>query len=201
MLRLLTVLIIIAFIILTMTGVIEIKVHADRLGEVPGRVMQFINQPSTWEKARVLFTRVKRWGEQVLVKDADKKLEVSLVYVKDDAERLNRLVEKYKDTPEAVLPQAELLVDSMKALQKESAAVSLETIMQFQEKSREVFSAATESLEHIKHIESVYEAIRDRLSETSSTLEQQLKDFVLPKNDTIKTPTPSPKPSVIPLRF
>lgn len=194
-------LVVIAVVILVMTGMIEITLHTDRLGQVPGKIQQFVTQPGTWEKARVLFARGKRAIEQMMAKDPQRKLELTLLYVKEDAGRLNDLIEKKPDTPEAIVPQAELLVDSMKALQEKSAKASLETITQLQDKSREAFTAATQALEHLKTVHSAYEAIRERLTSTTKTLEEQIKEFVLPKASTIVSPKPTPSPTPIPLRF
>src|SRR3989338_6531699 len=95
-------------VVLFLTGVVEVKFNADKTGEVPKLAGSLLKEKSKIERGRTVSVGLKRKVELFIVQDKEKRLVLSLLYVKTDAKRLKTLIDKKAD-PQALLPQAELL--------------------------------------------------------------------------------------------
>src|SRR3989344_2820877 len=103
-----TFLAIVAVVIGIVGGVLEVKVHTDKLSSIPGVIMGMVQNGSCYEKGRQYITSLKRTGEFMIIKDEKQRLELAAGYIEADAQRLNSLLEE-KKSAETIMPQAELL--------------------------------------------------------------------------------------------
>lgn len=193
-------------------GVLEVRVHPEELSKVPGRVKTFATNPERLGSLKVTFVDLKRSGEQLLTRDETKKLELTLLYVKEDAEQVNESEEPDEDSPAKSLPAAKLLARSLERAETQLKDAPVETLLKMKEKSQESFSAAEEALAKLQERHEKYEKVREQFASTLETLEASFDSIVAivgtrnKESDVAGTkdekPTPSPTPSEkIPLNF
>lgn len=189
-------------------GVLEVKVHPDRIAQVPSRVIGFATQPSTQARARVLFTDLKRRGEQLIVRDENKRTKLALLYVSQDAAKLREMISSADAA--VLLPQAELLADSVTRAKDQLGSASLETVSSLKEESREAIGAAEEMFLALQKEQARYESVQDKFSaitakigESLATLKPERDSDVAGTQDKPE-PTPTreePQFNAIPLNF
>lgn len=168
----LTLLVVIAVgIIAYLSGVFEVVVHPERVSNIPATVQNLAQDGSLLVQAKTYVTKIKRKGELLLADSADRKLELAVEYEETDAEHLAQLLDKEPD-PKAVLPQAELLVESMKQVETYTADATVDTFVSVQDKHEAALVLAADSLTKLQHIEKEYEAYQDRLANVTDSLEQ-----------------------------
>ncbi len=193
-------------------GVLEVKVHPEELSKTPGRVLALVTRPETVARARATFTDFKRRAEQAVTKDEQKRLQLSLGYVKSDAERLQQLsAEKYANG-QIILPQAELLDKSVQRLKEQMGKAPIETLLAVKNNSRDSLARAEEALKKLQEQRDKYEALKDRLTSVTKSLEASFKELFASSGRPIKEgevaglqdmkPSPSATPTkTIPLNF
>lgn len=189
-------------------GVLEVKVHPERIAQVPGQVISFATQPTTQARARVLFTDLKRRGEQLIIKDESKRTKLTLLYVSQDSAKLQEMMSSADSS--ALLPQAELLADSITRMNKQLDAASLETVASLKEESREALASAQETLLALQKEKERYEGIQEKFSAVTAQIGESLGGLkpvqpgdVAGVQDKL-TPTPpgdEPQFNAIPLNF
>lgn len=158
--------------VLVMGGVLEVKVHPERFSQVPGAVVAYVSQPSTQAQARVLFTNLKRRGEQLIIKDEEKKTKLALLYVSQDAARLEEILGSAD--ADTLLPQAELLADSIKRVKDQLDAASLETVGALKDDSREAISAAEKTFQLLQGEHARYQAVQEKFATITSAIGDSL---------------------------
>src|SRR5688572_18231036 len=94
---------------LVIGGVVEFKVHPDRIGQLPATLMGYVQEPSNIAGWGTTFTDLKRRGEQLFVRDEEKRFELSLGYIKTDAEALQEHIKDTGEYGEQALARAQLL--------------------------------------------------------------------------------------------
>lgn len=159
--------------VLIVGGVLEVQVHPERLGQVPGKVISYVTQPSTQARARVLLTDLKRRGEQLLIKDEAKRTRLALLYVTQDAARLQEQLAS--GDPAQLLPQADLLADSIAGATTKLDRASLETISALKDESREAISAAQESLEALQREQEKYQSVQEKFAAVTAAIREHLE--------------------------
>lgn len=175
--------------VLMVGGVLEVRIHLDKIADVPGALIAFVSKPTTQAKARVLFTNIKRKGEQLIVRDEEKKTKLALLYVKQDSAKLQEMVGTAE--PEALLPQAQLLADSMARVKTQLDAVSLDTLGALKDESREALGAAEETLKQLDRERERYTAVQERFSSITVAIENSLSQL---KSTQPGSPSPTPTP-------
>ncbi len=176
--------------VLMVGGVLEVRIHLDRIADVPGALIAFVSKPTTQAKARVLYTNIKRKGEQLIVRDEEKKTKLALLYVKQDSARLQEMVGTAES--EALLPQAQLLADSMARVKTQLETVSLDTLGALKDDSREALAAAEETLKQLDHERERYTAVQEKFSSITVAIENSLSELKSTQPD---NPLPTPSPS------
>ena len=160
--------------ILVIGGVLEVKVHPEQLSQVPGRVMTFVGKPETASMARALVTDLKRRGEQLIIRDEAKRTELALLYVEQDAKRLDELTKEETTGAEVVLPQAELLQKSMLRLQAQLDKAPVDTLVTLRTKSRETLETAQHVLGTLEKQRERYAVLQERFATVTEAIKASL---------------------------
>lgn len=194
-------------IILILSGVLEVKFHPDKLKDVPVFLEKVIPKGAAMEKIRVGAVRLKRRGEEYIIKDRDRQLEVKLGYISTDAVRLQDALLSDKPLSEAIVPQGQLVVDDLKEVTRRAESTSLNKIEELKDISAKAFKDADEVYKILKKRVGEEEGVSPRIKELLTALEDQLKAFNLargPSSDSavpIITTFPTSVPSAVPLKF
>ncbi len=159
--------------VLIVSDVIEIKLNPERLAQVTTAMNQSASSKGVLAEVRSFGVRLKRKGELFLADNANRKMVLSLGYVETDTERLNSIIDT-EETPKAIVPQAELLVDSLQQVKDFTAAASADALAEVTDRSREVLAAASTSLERLKQLQEEYQWYQERLADVTSNLEGEV---------------------------
>lgn len=195
---------------LTIGGVLEIKVHPENIGRVPGAIMQYFKDYQIMEQGRVLFTRAKRFVEGYIIRDPEQQRKVALQYAKTDAERLKQLIEQGKTLPQDLEPQTKLLASSLEKVKGIADNLSGDKLIEFQKEAGETLKNVQENLAALQKLQAAYEQSRDRFASLSKSLEDGLAKVNLgliakPSSSTSPSPPPAgaatPSGTPIPLQF
>lgn len=194
-------------------GVLEIKIHPAELRHVPRRVSTFIQNPELLAKVRTTATTVKRWGEQAIARDEEKKLELALLYIKEDVERLRSLQSDESTAPVVVTAQAQQLTHSLAIAETSLRAVSVDTVLKMQERSQSSIAIIREALQHLQSQRDAQKEEQKSFADTVAALEEKFTSVVALTGSGSQqssvagaqdknTPQPSPSASpAIPLTF
>lgn len=169
-------------------GVIEIRFHKPTdVGSVSGAANTIIKEKTTLEKGRAYLISLKRRGELLFIRDKEKRLVLALLYVKNDASRLQELMAA-GTSPESLLPQAELLVSSLNRVRTAAEKAPVEVVASMKQESAAAFAAAQRALSNLREENEEYETIRDEFNRLTVSLEEQIGALGLPgeaesKND------------------
>jgi hypothetical protein len=200
MLKLLVMLVLIVGIAI-IGGVLEIKIHPDQLAAAPGRVLGFVTDKGTIEKARTLGVKLKRQTEQAVTKDDTQKFTLALGYMQSDADRLQDLTDEGGEA-ETVVPQAQLLSESVERVRSQGEKVSVDTLTSQHDISREAFAKAQASLARLDELRSAHADLQAQFERITTALHNSLQTgAVAGAKDTVTaTPTAAPVKAV-PLSF
>lgn len=159
---------------LVIGGVVEFKVHPDRIGQLPATLMGYVQEPSNLAGWGMTFTNLKRQGEQLFVRDEEKRFELSLGYVKTDAEALQEHIKDTGEHGEQALARAQLLAKSMSRVEEQLNDVPVDVLTKFKDTTRESFTLAESSLKSLKEKREAYAALEQRFGTVTEALEEQL---------------------------
>ena len=162
-----------AAVIAYLSGVFEVVVHPERVSQIPATVQNITKDGSLIVQAKTYVTKLKRKGELILADTPDRKLELAVGYEDIDAEHLAQQLDKEAD-PKSVLPQAELLLESMKQVDTYIDDAKVETFVAVQDKHEAALILAADSLAKLKDIQQEYEAYQERLAQVTSSLEEEV---------------------------
>lgn len=160
--------------VLTIGGVLEIKVHPENISRVPHAIMQYFKDYQIMEQGRVLFTRTKRFVEGYIIRDPEQQRKVALQYAKTDAERLKQLIEQGKTLPQDLEPQTKLLASSLEKVKSIADNLSGQDLISFQKEAGETLQNVQENLASLKKLQAAYEQSRDRFASLAKSLEDGL---------------------------
>jgi len=163
-----------AFIaVLLLTGIVEVKFQPQKYIDIPGIASTVIKEKTTVEKGRAYLVNVKRKAELFIVQDKEKRLVLSLLYVKTDAERLKELISKNISAP-ALLPQAELLVTSIDLVRKNAEKAPVEVVADMKNESTKSFTLAQQALSGLQDQYEQFEEIHSEFTRLTESLEDQI---------------------------
>ncbi|MBI4021986.1 MAG: hypothetical protein HY372_01380 [Candidatus Andersenbacteria bacterium] len=155
-------------------GVFEIKIHLDRLSLLPSRLAALAKNKAAIEQGRVYLTQLKRRGEQLLIQDKKKRLELAVLNVQQDADRLQDLAADTASHPSKLLPQARLLLSSIDAVRDSAENAPVEAVATLKQRSLDAFQAAHKALGSLKELHSDYQALQAEFGRLTGMLEQQI---------------------------
>lgn len=173
--KLLIVLVVMGLGAMLWAGVLEVNLHSDRIGSVPGTFVEKVLSRSLYEQARSLAVTGKRKAELFFAENDDQKMEVILGFVEKDSERLKRMMEVGRTASE-VKPQAELLVDSLRQARVQSWELSEGELADLSDQVRNVMNAA---LAVFHAIDTYYEGeAAEELAVVTSALDEELDTVI-----------------------
>lgn len=198
--------------VLFLTGMVEVQFHPQKYLDIPAITNNLLSEKTTVEKGRTYAVSVKRKAELFIVQDKEKRLVLSLLYVKTDAERLKDLISR-KVTAPTLLPQAELLVSSIDLVRKNAEKAPVEVVASLKTESSKSFAIAQEALSGLQGQYEQFETIHGEFTRLTQSLESQIGQLGLDTkqpepNQANNTPDESnepaestPEASPIPLKF
>jgi len=185
-----------------LSGVVEISFHADQLAAAPNRLLSLVTNEQTLESLRAQAVRLKRAVEQKIISDQDRQLELALHYAQTDANRLQDMIEDDPDNLDQLIPQSQLLADSLDRLQANSGHYSEATLARFTDQSAVTFDQARSALALLEEARQTHQNISTKLKEITELLAKYLPadSGSVAGSQTKSTPEPI-APSPIPLKF
>lgn len=176
------VLVIGAIAALIVSGVLEVKIHPDKIAGISKNTLGLFKDQSMIEKSRAFFVKIKRRGEQFIIRDKEKRLELALLYVEKDAERLNTLIKEDKEAS-YLLPSSQSLIASLNLVRSTAEEAPVEVVASLKDKSQKAFSSAQETLGELKDIHEQYEAIQEEFTRLTESLEKQIGELNINEDD------------------
>jgi hypothetical protein len=161
-------------IVLIATGIVDIQINKEKIAEVSNNVLEFSKNKTAMEQVRDWGVNTKRNTEQWVIKDEAKKIELALLYVQKDTERLNDFVDDVSQSPDVSLPQAKLLLQSINRVKDLSEELSIETITSTKPSSKEALLVASESLNRILRMNDQYEGLQKKFIAIIQATEKQI---------------------------
>lgn len=158
-------------------GVIEVKYNQEELAAVLPNMIGAVTDAGTYESVRARGVGYKRQAEQWLVKDVDQKLQLAFQYVVQDTERLNEVLEKKSESPEAVLPQAELLIKSIDRIGDLLVEAPAATVASAQKNTAVMLGDARGALSHLQDLEQNNPDSASSFAQVNSVLEWHIGEF------------------------
>lgn len=168
-------------ILLVWTGVLEVRVHPEKLGNVSSTLAGVFSHGDILQTLKVQAIKIKREGELWLIKEDNKKVEVVTKYVKKDSDDLGKILEENKDDPKKILPQVELLSSSIKRLRDLEKSVTDETIKAYSGDFADAFSQAQKALDRLKEVQKEQEKLQEKFNEATWLLEDGVKEQPTPE--------------------
>ncbi len=191
--------------ILIVSGVVEVRIHPDRIANVPAALTAATKDQTLVERGRRQLIALKRSGEQLIVRDQAKRLELAILYVKEDAKRLQSLLTAHKDNSRYLLPQAELLLASIEQVRTQAQEAPVKVVADLKEESREAFTLAYQAYADIKELREEYAALQKEFARLTSSLEEQIGALTTQDKEGsvagTKEESKQSQPSKIPLKF
>ncbi len=166
---------------LVYTGVLEVKLNTGQVSNISSLssvTNNLVKEKTTFEKGRSYVVGLKRKGEFLVVRDKEKRLVLSNLYVKTDARRLEDLIAA-KTTPAGLLPQAELLISSLDLVRNTAQKASVEVVAGMKSESSSAFSAAQLALGKLQNENQEYGRIQSEFTRLTNALEEQIGDLGL----------------------
>lgn len=203
--KIFSLLIVAALVALMFGGVLEIKVHPEKISGVPDKISALIKDKGALEKGRVYITHLKRRGEQFIIQDQEKRLELALLYVSTDAARLRELLNKSENSPENFLPRAELLIASLEQVRMRAEETPVEVVASLKQESAKSFQLARQALGQLQELHNEYTNIQEEFARLTESLEKQIGDLGLEEQseekESVAGAKDEPEASKIPLKF
>lgn len=198
-----TILAILALVILIVGNVVEVHVYPERLGLLPNRLLALKDDGSLTEKIRASAIRAKRRAEFWIIRDDQQKLRIAIRYIQEDAKRLQALAQD-SNNPSAVIPQANLLAESIARGGDVVENAPVADIATFRDDTKAAFQDAVRAVQQVKDLKGAYASVNGQLSSVLATLEKHVG--TIKKDDELKpsiagaqdeaSPSPTPQATI-----
>lgn len=201
--KIISIFVVIAIVAAVIGDVIEVKVNPENLSSIPNKASSLFKDKSTLEKTRIYAVRLKRKGEQYVIRDREKRLEMTLLYVSTDASRLRELLNDPKGRSETFLPQAELLIDSLEQVRTRAEEAPVEVVASLKQESIKSFKSAQRALGQLKELHEDYANVQKEFARLTESLERQIGDLDLEEQSegSVAGTKDEPEATKIPLKF
>jgi len=190
--------------VLLLTGIVEIRFSPEKYVDIPNLTNKVFKEKTTFEKGRAKIVSWKRKAELFVIQSKEKRLVLSLLYVKKDAARLNELIAK-EVTASTLLPQAEQLIDSIDLVRTNAEKAPVEVVAGMKDESTESFLIAQEALGSLQQQYTQLEEIHGEFDRLTTSLEDQIGQLGLEetKDEEVagSKDTQSTEQETIPLKF
>ncbi len=158
---------------LVATNVVEVKFHPEKyttllaLAKLPG------GDRLTMEKGKAAIVTLKRWVELSLIRDDERRLVVTLLYVKDDAQRLKDLTEQGWEAAE-LSPAVQQLITSIERVRSTAEKTPAEIVAKQKAESEQSFAVAQQALAALQSKYKQYSEQYNDFVGLTKSLEQQV---------------------------
>ncbi|MEX1997862.1 MAG: hypothetical protein WEA04_04285 [Candidatus Andersenbacteria bacterium] len=188
------------------TGVLEVAVHPERLAGAPTALLNLARQPETLARLKLQATEWKREAERFIIRDEEERMKIAVMYVKEDAEALQQLLDSENPPAQELLGRARLLDDSAKQMQQQLEVMPVELLVAMRTPVREARAAVQTVLQELESKRDHYAVIQEQFALITESLQAQGRDLseeIAPEADVAGTSdesTPAASPA-IPLNF
>lgn len=194
--------------VLFLSGVIHVELRTDRLSAVPGTIQGIVSNGGLLASAKTHITSWKRAAELYVADSASNKMELAMKYTEVDTGHLQKSLEQHEQ-PEVIIPEAELLLDSVSQMKEYAAQLSEEELAALAEESKLISANTRGVLAQLQEVQKDYASFEERLANVTDTLqlrlgepEQSPGEVAGAADESTKTEsTPTPPPTDIPLKF
>lgn len=199
------VLVLVIIVGLIWSGIVEINVNKPaQYTSFSSATNTIVKEKATYEQGRAYTVGLKRRVESFVVRDKEKRLVLSLLYVRTDAARLQKLIDS-GNSPAALLPQAQLLVSSIDQVRANAEKAPVKVVARMRKDSAQTFAAAQQALSGLQEQREEYNSIHKEFSRLTGSLEQQIGDLdpeeEEEKEESVAGTKDEPEASKIPLNF
>jgi hypothetical protein len=199
--KLLLLLVIAAAAVLFLNGVVEISFHPDRLSNISTNLATLTKGGLAPERGKILLTRTNRSIQHLFIHDREKRLELAVLNVNEDAERLSETLEKGVTDAGVLVPQAELLLGSIKYVRTAAEEAPVDTVAELKEESAVAFGKAQQALSQLQALREEYAAIGEEFDALTQALEDQVGTLGLESQESQPTATEADAETKTELRF
>jgi hypothetical protein len=167
-------LVIAAGAILIMNGVVEVSFHPDRLSSVSTSLTDVTKGGFAPERGKILLLRTNRSLQHLFIHDREKRLELAVANVSQDADRLSETIDKGVTDANVLMPQAEILLNSIEQVRKAAEEAPVDTVASLKQESAESFAKAQQALNKLQALRTEYAAIEEEFKALTTALEGQV---------------------------
>jgi len=166
------------------SGIVEININKPtQYTDFSGATNTIVKEKATYEKGRTYTVGLKRKAESLVVRNKEKRLVLSLLYVRTDAARLQKLIDN-GSSPATLLPQAQLLISSIEQVRTNAEKAPVKVVARMKKDSAQTFTAAQQALGGLQEQREEFDTIHDEFSRLTGSLEQQIGELDLGSDET-----------------
>lgn len=161
------------------TGVFEVKVNFEKLGDLPSTLQTTIGANAVTQ-AEYYFTTWKRKAEVSFAKSDDKKFELFMRYVENDTETLKDALD-VKKGPDTIILRSKLLNESLVQAKEGIEKISDEALGKIRDAWLKVLASANSELGRLSGVADEYKKFQEQIEKiapapsTSPTPKIELK--------------------------
>jgi hypothetical protein len=159
---------------LILGGALEVRFHPDKLSNIPQQLSALTKDQSAVTKSKLALIKLKRSGEWLVFRDKEKRLEIAVLNVGEDAGRLQEALAGADSNPDQLLPYAQLLLDSIEKVRGAAQEAPASAVASMKEESTEAFLDARAALGQLQDVHEEYQTINEEFSRLTKALEEQV---------------------------
>lgn len=175
-------LIIVTVIIGISTGAITIQVDQSKLNELPKTVLSVVKNQSIASQATYYLTMWKRKAELAIANSTEKKFELDMKYVRIDTANLKAALDANAN-PADIIVKSKLINESIQRAKRGAEEVSDEVIAKLRDAWLKILAAADQQIARLSSLAEEYKKYQEELKKLAPS------------------PSVSPTPSALPLKF
>lgn len=146
------------------TGVIEVKINAEKLGSVPATISQAVGNGNILSQGEYYLTTWKRKAELTIANSNDKKFELNMKYVEQDTKKLKEALDA-KKAPDAIILRSKLLGESVESAKKTIEDISDEAIGKLRDAWLKILASANVELGRLSGLADEYKKYQEKIKE------------------------------------
>jgi hypothetical protein len=159
------------------TGVIEVKIHADKLSSVPSTIQQVVTNGSILSQGEYYLTTWKRGAELAIANSDDKQFKLHMKYVENDTEKLKKALDE-KKSPDTIILRSKLLNESLEKAKETVEDISDEAMNEVRDSWVKILANANQELGRLGGLADEYKKYQEQIEKIAPT------------------PAPSPTPKI-----
>lgn len=148
-------------------GVIEVKFHGEKLGNISAITQGIGSWQDVVAQAEYYGILGKRTAERYFASSADAKFNLDITYVKADTKSLAKALDAH-DGVKSIVLKATLLSDTLNKAKDEMKDVSKDGMAKIRDDALKGFADAQVQLDRLKAVAGTYKQAQDQLDKLSS---------------------------------